>query len=90
MAAVNYNPDWRNPENMRANLLVTFGCMAGTMQAHGRIRIPGGIEGEDLLAAVGIAIVDEWESRDDWDISFDEFIWDALLEHFNLRKEWNL
>lgn len=87
---VNWNPDWRLPENMRANLLVTFGCRAGQMAAHGRISIPYGTGGEDLLAALGRAVVNEWESRDDWDISFDEFIETALFKHFPLGKEWNL
>lgn len=83
---INWNPDWRRPENMRTNLLVTFGCRAGQMAALGDITLPSGAKGEDLLAALGRTVVNEWESRDDWDTSFDEFIETALLAHFSPEK----
>lgn len=81
---INWNPDWRDPENMHANLLTTFGLRAGYMAAEGRIYIPGNLAGEDALAAVAIHAVEEWESRKSEAFSFDEHIEDTLLAHFPL------
>lgn len=79
---VNWNPDWHKAENMCANLLVTFGCRAGEMNAGGHISLPGDEQGEDKLAALGIAVSHEWMSGGAEEFSFDEFIEEVLLKHF--------
>ena len=81
---VNWNPDWRRPENMRANLPVTFGCRAGQMAAHGRISIPYGTGGEDLLAALGRAVVNEWELWLDSEVNNDDVTRNAIAEEWDI------
>ena len=74
--------NWKNPENMRSNLLVTFGCRAGQMAAAGFIDIPDGVAGEDMLAEAAIHTVDAWITDGPEDVSFDEYIETALAARF--------
>ena len=70
---------------LRDNLLVTTGCRAGEMHNSGRIILPDGSYGEDILAEVVARTVDEYikfNSKDELDVGFDEFIETSLIYEF--------
>lgn len=69
-----------NKTTLRENLLVTFGCRAGAMDALGHIALPSGSAGEDALADFANYIVTLYMEQDE--IGFDEFIETALLTRY--------
>lgn len=68
-------------EMLRTNLLVTFGCRAGHMDAMGVIDLPYGSNGEDLLANFADKVVSEYMAGDH-ELCYDEFIEDALMKQY--------
>lgn len=69
--------------NLRDNLLVTFGCRAGSMEAAGHITLPEGACGEDDLALYAEKTISSYMALSiDADVSFDEYIEGALLARY--------
>lgn len=68
--------------SIRDNMLVTFGCRAGVMDALGHISLPDGCAGEDELAKVGAETVDAYIREEPDFTSFDEYIEVALVRAF--------
>lgn len=69
--------------NIRDNLLVTFGCRAGSMEAAGYITLPEGSRGEDDLAIYAEDTIRSYMSiPEDTDANFDEYIEGALLARY--------
>lgn len=80
--SINWNPDWSRPENMRANYLVTFGCRAGVMACHGRIRHTT----EDRLAALGRNVVNDWELWLECDFNEDPDTMYWLINEYRIKE----
>ena len=77
-------------QELRDNLLVTFGCRAGEMDAMGYIDLPGGAEGEDELTQLAVETVDEYIRmyiNNAEDIYWDELIELVLQEKYKSKKE---
>lgn len=71
--------------NLRDNCLVTAGARAAYMDDRGDILLPGGTEGEDILAEFIVEIVNCYIDGG-FDEPFDIYIETALLDRFGGDK----
>lgn len=75
--------------SLRDNLLVTAGARAAYMDSEGCIDLPGGVEGEDILAGFIADMVDQYLYANAIAIDvepFDLYIEKALLAKFGGTK----
>lgn len=75
--------------SLRDNLLVTAGARAAYMDSKDCIDLPGGVEGEDILAGFIVDMVDQYMYADAICIGvepFDVYIEKALLAKFGGAK----
>lgn len=70
--------------SLRDNLLVTAGARAAYMDSEGCIDLPGGVEGEDILAGFIVKAVNHYLFNDVG--PFDLYIEKALLAKFGGDK----
>ena len=80
--------DWHTAQSLRENKLVCFGLYAGYLAEQGKIKLPSGLQGEDAIASLGIAVVNAFEHPDtpDFDEPFDCFCIDQLIQYFGVKE----
>ena len=71
--------------SLRDNLLVTAGARAAYMDSEGCIDLPGGVEGEDILAGFIADMVDCYIDGG-FDEPFDTYIEESLIIKFGGTK----